>query len=63
MGPSAARHLAHVSPALMTGIASRVRAIVRYSGSVKLRAASAGAAVRRTAEPGMARSALRLRSA
>eukprot|EP00969_Alexandrium_andersonii_P204883 9054164-Alexandrium_andersonii.AAC.1 len=46
----------------MTGVASRVRAIVRHSGSVRLRAASAGMAARRTAEPGMARSALRLRS-
>eukprot|EP00969_Alexandrium_andersonii_P282850 12504304-Alexandrium_andersonii.AAC.1 len=41
----------------MTGMASRVRAIVRYSGSVRLRAASAGMAVSKTAEPGMARSA------
>eukprot|EP00969_Alexandrium_andersonii_P101726 4489619-Alexandrium_andersonii.AAC.1 len=47
----------------MTGIASRVLAMVRYSGSVRLRAASAGMAVRRTADPGVARSALRLRSA
>eukprot|EP00969_Alexandrium_andersonii_P159341 7040139-Alexandrium_andersonii.AAC.1 len=47
----------------MTGIASRVRAMVRYSGSVRLKAASAGMAVRSTAEPGMARSALRLRAA
>eukprot|EP00969_Alexandrium_andersonii_P157243 6949998-Alexandrium_andersonii.AAC.1 len=46
----------------MTGMASRVRAIVRCSGSVRLRAASAGMAARRTAEPGMAKSALRLRS-
>eukprot|EP00969_Alexandrium_andersonii_P129607 5728791-Alexandrium_andersonii.AAC.1 len=46
----------------MTGVASRARAIVRHSGSVGPRAASAGMAVRRTAEPGMARAALRLRS-
>eukprot|EP00969_Alexandrium_andersonii_P196482 8680829-Alexandrium_andersonii.AAC.1 len=62
MGPSAARHLARVNPVLMTGVASRARAIARYSGSVRLRAASAGVAVRRTAEPGVARSARRLRS-
>eukprot|EP00969_Alexandrium_andersonii_P034532 1511163-Alexandrium_andersonii.AAC.1 len=62
-GPSVARHLAHVSPEVMTGMARRVRAIVRYSGSVRVRAASAGIAVRGTAEPGVARSALRLRSA
>eukprot|EP00969_Alexandrium_andersonii_P122652 5422034-Alexandrium_andersonii.AAC.1 len=47
----------------MTGMARRVRAMVRYSGSVRLSAASAGIAVRRTADPGVARSALRLRSA
>eukprot|EP00969_Alexandrium_andersonii_P070734 3122085-Alexandrium_andersonii.AAC.1 len=47
----------------MTGTARRVRAMVRYSGSARLRAASAGIAVRRTADPGVARSALRLRSA
>eukprot|EP00969_Alexandrium_andersonii_P062395 2748576-Alexandrium_andersonii.AAC.1 len=46
----------------MTGVASRARTIARHSGSVKPRAASAGTAARRTAEPGMARSALRLRS-
>eukprot|EP00969_Alexandrium_andersonii_P138416 6120901-Alexandrium_andersonii.AAC.1 len=57
------RHLVHVSPEAMTGVAKRVRAIARYSGSVRLRAASAGMAVRRTAEPGVARSAPRLRSA
>eukprot|EP00969_Alexandrium_andersonii_P306544 13551588-Alexandrium_andersonii.AAC.1 len=48
MGSSAARHLAHVSPEPITGMASRVRAIVRYSRCVRLRAASAGVAVRRT---------------
>eukprot|EP00969_Alexandrium_andersonii_P342706 15148235-Alexandrium_andersonii.AAC.2 len=47
----------------MTGKARRVLAIVRYSGSVRLRAASAGMAVRSTADPGVARSARRARSA
>eukprot|EP00969_Alexandrium_andersonii_P099882 4405901-Alexandrium_andersonii.AAC.1 len=47
----------------MTGVASLVRAMVRYSGSLRLRAASAGMAVWSTAEPGVARSARRLRSA
>eukprot|EP00969_Alexandrium_andersonii_P117452 5195124-Alexandrium_andersonii.AAC.1 len=59
-GPSAARQLARVSPEAMTGMARRVRATVRYSGSVRLSAASAGIAARRTADPGVARSALRL---
>eukprot|EP00969_Alexandrium_andersonii_P336684 14882458-Alexandrium_andersonii.AAC.1 len=62
MGPSAARHLVRISPVLVTGIASRVRAIVRHSGSVRLRAASAGMAVRRTGDPRMAKTALGLRS-
>eukprot|EP00969_Alexandrium_andersonii_P034011 1487320-Alexandrium_andersonii.AAC.1 len=47
----------------MTGMAKRVLAMVRHSGSARLRAASAGMAVRRTADPGVARSARRLRSA
>eukprot|EP00969_Alexandrium_andersonii_P320153 14144689-Alexandrium_andersonii.AAC.1 len=62
MGSGAARHLARASPVLRTGMARRVRAIVLYSGSVRPRAASAGMAVRRTAEPGMAKSDRRLRS-
>eukprot|EP00969_Alexandrium_andersonii_P105457 4652776-Alexandrium_andersonii.AAC.1 len=47
----------------MTGMARRVLAIVRYSGSVRLRAASAGMAVRSAADPGVARSASKARSA
>eukprot|EP00969_Alexandrium_andersonii_P308427 13632492-Alexandrium_andersonii.AAC.1 len=49
----------------MTGVASRVRAIVRYSGPARLRAAWAGMAmaVSRTVEPGVAKSAPTLRSA
>eukprot|EP00969_Alexandrium_andersonii_P309995 13699398-Alexandrium_andersonii.AAC.1 len=62
-GSRVARHLARVSPEVMTSVAKRFRAIMRYSGSVRLRAASAGIAARRTAEPGVARSAPRLRSA
>eukprot|EP00969_Alexandrium_andersonii_P293897 12989121-Alexandrium_andersonii.AAC.1 len=47
----------------MTSMARRVCAMVRYSGSVRLSTVSAGIAARRTADPGVARSALRLRSA
>eukprot|EP00969_Alexandrium_andersonii_P275717 12185627-Alexandrium_andersonii.AAC.1 len=47
-----------MSPELMTGVASRVHAVARYSGSVRLKAASAGMAVGAQPSPGWPSQAL-----